>query len=255
MKTLLALLFVVSFTCSGAMAHPERIIGVNDLILVKSDLSNIPPLFRSSMAAIGKLSSGCTVTYIGQGYAITAGHCFWQTFFDENLKLNEKCSDETITWAWTEGSTHNKVSRCLEIVAMQKSETNNFDFSIMKVSDAPTSQIDIDWNKKPRPGSLVTIFSYPEEAPLSWSKYCKIKKVTVKDLLPGLMHHFCDTLAGSSGAAILDITTGKIVGLHKSGDSETQDDGTTSVAVENYGMYIAKSPMKDLLIKSGFIIK
>ena len=117
------------------------------------------------MAAVGKLSSGCTVTHIGQGYAVTAGHCFWQTFFDEELKLNEKCSDETITWAWTEGSTNNKTSQCLEVIAMQRSEADNVDFAIMKISDAPTAQIEIEWKKKPKVGSFVTIFSYPEEAP------------------------------------------------------------------------------------------
>ncbi len=259
MKTFLVLLTVVFFKISFVQAQttvdPDRIIGTNDLVLVKTDLSNIPVKFKSSMAAVGKLSSGCTVTHIGQGYAVTAGHCFWQTFFDEELKLNEKCSDETITWAWTEGSTNNKTSQCLEVIAMQRSEADNVDFAIMKISDAPTAQIEIEWKKKPKVGSFVTIFSYPEEAPLSWSKYCRIKKITGKDVLPGLMHHVCDTLAGSSGAAVLDVVSGKIVGLHKSGDGETLEDGTTTPAVENYAMYITQSPMRNLLIKSGYIIK
>jgi V8-like Glu-specific endopeptidase len=258
MKTFLALLFTVSLQVSlsqAQVAEIDRIIGANDFVLVKTDLTNIPPKFRSSMPAIGKLSSGCTVTHIGQGYAITAGHCFWQTFFDEELKLNEKCSDETITWAWTEGSTENKTSECLEVVAMQRSETDNFDFAIMKISNPPAAKIDIEWKKKPKAGSFVTIFSYPEEAPLSWSKYCRIKKLTPQDVLPGLMHHVCDTLTGSSGAAILDMVTGKIVALHKSGDGEILDDGTTTPAIENYAMYITQSPIKNLLIKSGYVIK
>ncbi len=258
MKTFLTLLLVLSLQVTFSQAQVEdqdRIIGANDLVLVKTDLTNIPPKFRSSIAAIGKLTSGCTVTHIGQGYAVTAGHCFWQTFFDEKLKFNEKCSDEVITWAWTEGSTENKTSECLEVVAMQRSETANLDFAIMKISNPPAVKFEIEWKKKPNAGSFVTLFSYPEEAPLSWSKYCRIKKVTATDVLPGLMHHVCDTLAGSSGAAVLDMMTGKIVALHKSGDGETLDDGTTTPAVENYAMYIALSPMKNLLIKSGYIIK
>lgn len=258
MKTLLALLTVFSLNVTSASAQtvePDRIIGTNDLVLVKPDFSNIPAKFKSSMNAIGKLSSGCTVTHIGQGYAITAGHCFWQTFFDEELKQNEKCSDETITWAWTDGSANNAVSQCLEVVAMQRSDADNFDFAIMKISNPPAAKIDVEWKKKPRAGSFVTIFSYPEEAPLSWSKYCRIKTLTAKDVLPSLMHHVCDTLTGSSGAAVLDIVSGKIVALHKSGDGETLDDGTMTPAVENYAMYITQSPMKNLLIKSGYIIK
>jgi V8-like Glu-specific endopeptidase len=258
MKTFLALFMLVSLKISFIQAQvleQDRIIGTNDLVLVKPDFSNIPAKFRNSMNAIGKLSSGCTVTHIGQGFAVTAGHCFWQTFFDEELKLNEKCSDETITWAWTEGSVDHKTSQCLEVVAMQRSETDNLDFAIMKISNPPAAKIDIEWKKKPRTGSFVTIFSYPEEAPLSWSKNCRIKTLTAKDSLPGLMHHVCDTLTGSSGAAVLDIVSGKIVGLHKSGDGETLDDGTMTPAVENYAMYITQSPMKNLLIKSGYVIK
>ncbi len=237
-----------------AWAGPDRIIGANDLVLVKSDFSNIPTLFKNSMSAIGKLSSGCTVTHIGQGFVLTAGHCFWQTFFDEKLKLNEKCSDETIQWAWTEGTVNPKTSTCLEIVAAQRSDTENFDFAIMKVSNPPSAKISIDWSKKLRAGAFVTIFSYPEEAPLSWSKYCRTEAVTAKSLFPALMHHVCDTLAGSSGAAVLDVVTGKIVGLHKSGDGETMEDGTTTPAVENYAMFISQSPIKNILSKSGYIL-
>lgn len=251
---IIALIFKTSITQAQLLA-PERIIGTNDLVLVKSDLSNIPVKFKKSIPAIGKLSSGCTVTHIGQGFAITAGHCFWQTFFDEELKLNEKCSDETITWAWTEGSTQNKTSLCLEIVAMQRSESTNIDFAILKVSEPPSAQIEVEWNKNPRGGSFVTIFSYPEEAPLSWSKYCRIKKVAATEAKPGLIHHVCDTLAGSSGAALIDIVTGKIMGLHKSGDGETLEDGSTTPAVENYATFITQSPMRNLLIKSGYVIK
>ena len=258
MKIFLVLIIFVSakiLFVQPAWAIPDRIIGENDLVLVKSDFSNIPAQFKNSMGAIGKLSSGCTVTHIGQGFVITAGHCFWQTFFDEKLKLNEKCSDETIQWAWTEGTVSPNTSTCLEIVAAQRSETENFDFAIIKVSNPPSAKIDIDWKKKLRAGALVTIFSYPEEAPLSWSKYCRTRAVNTKSLFPALMHHVCDTLAGSSGAAVLDTVTGKIIALHKSGDGETMEDGTKTPAVENYAMFITQSPIKNILVKAGYILK
>lgn len=252
MKIILSLMILVG---QPAWAGPERIIGTNDLVLVKSDFSNIPIQFQKSIGAIGKLSSGCTVTHIGQGFVITAGHCFWQTFFDEKLKLNEKCSDETIQWAWTEGAVNSKTSTCLEIVAAQRSESENLDFAIMKVSNAPSAKIDIDWRKKLRAGASITIFSYPEDARLSWSKYCRTKAVSKNSVFPGLMHHSCDTLTGSSGAAVLDTVTGKIAGIHKSGDGETLEDGTTTQAVENYAMFVMQSPVRNILIQSGFIIQ
>jgi V8-like Glu-specific endopeptidase len=259
MKTFLVLLMMVSFKISFVQAQvleQDRIIGANDLLLVKPDFSNIPAKFKSSMNAIGKLNSGCTVTHIGQGFAITAGHCFIQyVLFDENLTEHQSCSGDTIDWAWTKDAVSVKTSKCLEVVAIQRTFNGDIDFSIIKVSDAPKAKIDIDWNKKPRAGSFVTIFSYPGEAELSWSKYCRIKKLTSVDVMPHQMHHVCDTEAGSSGAAVLDIISGKIVALHTSGDGETLDDGTLTPAVENYAMYITQSPMKNLLIKSGYIIK
>lgn len=259
MKTFLILLVLVSLKISFAQAQNvelDRIIGANDLILVNPDFSNIPAKFKSSMGAIGKLSTGCTVTHIGQGFAVTAGHCFPQyVLFEETVSEHQSCVGDTIDWAWTKGSVGLNTSKCLDVVAVQRTFTGDIDFSIIKISNPPKAKIEIEWNKKPRAGSFVTIFSYPAEAELSWSKYCRIKKLTSVDVIPNQMHHVCDTEAGSSGAAVLDIISGKIVGLHLSGDGETLDDGSQSPAVENYAMYITQSPMKNLLIKSGYIIK
>ncbi len=205
------------------------------------------------MPAIGNLSSGCTITHIGQGYALTAGHCFWQTFFDGDLKLNQPCIDETITWKQTADGANPRISKCVEVIAMQKNDDLDLDFAIMKISNPPKEFIVVDWYNKPRTSQWFTIFSYPNEAPLSWSQYCRLKKVRPIDNRPNSIHHVCDTEVGSSGAAILNAQNGHMVGMHLSGDGEFNSDGTRTEAIVNFGQYITFTPIKKILLDNGFV--
>lgn len=253
MKMIFIFLILLAIKPYSLAQNINRIIGQNDLVQVQSDFSNIPEQYKDLMPAIGKMNVGCTVTHIGQGFILTAGHCFWQTFFDGELKLNQPCTGEEITWRWTVGSAQNPTSKCLEITAMQRNEELNLDFAIMKISNPPQAKILIDWTQKPAVSRILTLFSYPQEDPLSWSKYCSVQAVRSTGPNPLALHHTCDTQIGSSGAAILDAQTGKIVALHVSGDGETLEDGTQTVAVENYGLYILQSPLRTLLSQNGFI--
>ena len=218
------------------------------------NFKNIPNKYKLNLAAIGKLSTACTATHIGQGFIITAGHCFWQTFFDAELYENQKCTDETISWAVTTGNLNPKISKCKEIIAMQKSEILNLDFAIMRIDNPPLEKIALDFNQSSVvPNTLLTLFSYPLESPLSWSKYCRIKKINLTDVNPQLLHHACDTQSGSSGAAVLNAMNGKIVGIHISSNGDPEPDGSsTKTATENYAVYISKSPIKSLLLKAGY---
>lgn len=245
MKTFFVLLILLSSIF--AQAH-FRIIGENDLITVQNDLSNVPSQFQKIVPAIGKFSPGCTVTHIGQGIVLTAGHCFWQTFFDTQLKLNQPCTGETVTWQIT-----NQESKCLEIIAMQRHPELALDFAIVKISNPPKAVAEIDWVQKVLPGKVLTMFSYPEELPLSWSQYCPLKPLTSADVNLKYMHYVCDTEVGSSGAVVLDAKNGKVVGLHVSGDGEINPDGTKTVAVENFGIHIRQTPIKALLKRNGFL--
>lgn len=241
---------------ASGLEEVNRVIGANDLVLVKDDLSNIPKRFQKYMTAIGKLSSGCTVNYIGQEIALTAGHCFWQTFFDENMKLNESCSEDVISWQMTASPLVQHQSKCLEIIAMQRSEALGVDFAIIKVDNPPPVALEVDWNFVLNKFSFLTIFSYPEDQPLSWSRYCRSNNETSqKNPYPDQLHHLCDTKTGSSGAAVLNATNAKVIALHRSGDGDFLSDGSMTEAVENYAVYISKMPIKSILEKRGFFSK
>lgn len=249
------LFFILCFSFIFSSLSHAAVIGKNDLVLVNDDFSNIPDKFKTILPAIGLMNTPCTVAHIGQGFVITAGHCFWQTYYDGALYTHQACSGETIRWKQTSGNANPKISNCLQIIAMQRNPELNLDYAIIKVSEPPVEKVFVDWKANvPAAGTILTIFSHPDEAPLSWSKYCRIKKITAKDVSPNLLHHVCDAKQGSSGAAVFNAVTGEVVALHISSDGEPNTDGsTTNVATENYAMYIVKSPLKNILQKAGYV--
>ena len=143
----------------------EKVIGQNDLVSVNSDASNIPKKFQALVDAIGILSMGCTGTHIGQGYVLTAGHCF---FAGSELKRDLNCGDTVIEWGVRAALTPYMVSKCESVVASQQNE--RVDFAILKVSPVPETAVELDFENRAQIGDLLTMFSHPDEKPLAWSK-------------------------------------------------------------------------------------
>lgn len=241
-KIILMVLVLSSFVYAD-----DQIIGDNNLVLVKQDLSNVPLRFKKILPAIGRLSSGCTVTHIGNNMAITAGHCFWQTFYDNLVYQNEDCSTDTVEWMKLDQSQPNLVSQCLKIISTQRDELAGIDYALILLDKAPTVVVPMDFrtSSKRLLGREITLFSYPDESALSWSGFCQISKPDEQHLSK-LLTHQCDTLAGSSGAPLIDVKTLKIVGLHISGDTNPFDASAPPPRF-NIGHYLSTSPLKNLL--------
>lgn len=223
-----------------------RIIGDNNLVIIKSDRSNIPKKYRSLLGAFGKIEKGCTITHIGNGYAITAGHCFWQTFFNANLIENAPCSEVKIDWGLLDNQNSESNSVCENIISMQKDVSRNIDYALIKVSNPPKVKIKLDFTERNYENRSITLFSYPGANSLSWSTYCKVLNPQAAPEFPGYLVHKCDTDVGSSGAVIIDIKTMKAIGQHVSGDT-TETDPTIAVPMFNLGYYLYQSPLKSIL--------
>ncbi|MFW7378720.1 MAG: trypsin-like serine peptidase [Oligoflexus sp.] len=182
------------------VSQPNIIIGDNDLQYYTKDdqISN----------AIGRIALGCTATHIGNGFVLTAGHCV-----SDNV-----CSSSSynITWGYTENNRKGKlVSRCQEVVAR---ENNNLrDYAILRYSPVPASSLPINMKNRPRRGDRLTIFSHPNGIPLAWSGYCAHDG----NFSGQKFSYTCDTMGGSSGAAILNGNL-EIVGIHNLGSSYQQ---------------------------------
>ncbi|MBC7743159.1 MAG: trypsin-like peptidase domain-containing protein [Bdellovibrionaceae bacterium] len=230
----------------------DKIIGKNDFVIVNAKATNIPFRYQKLVDSIGLLKSGCTVTHIGLGYAITAGHCFWAP---PAGKFNMPCEDETIQWGLREGAEPYLTSQCKEIIAAVRNN-DEYDFAIIKVDPIPPTFIPVDLNHKPLCGQALTLFSHPDFEPLRWSKSCVVEKNLHPDFSPLALQHKCDSLKGSSGAALLDRASLKIVAVHVGGaEAEPDRNEPAFPAVKsglNYGTYVLGTPFEAALRQLGF---
>lgn len=215
---------------------PNKIIGENDLVAVNADGSNIPLKYKKLIDAFGLINISCTATHIGNGYVLTAGHCFW---VGTDLSKDLPCNDITIEWGSREGISPYLKSTCENIVFAQRNSV--IDFAILKVYPFPEVAIDIDLSRKAAVGDSVTIFSHPEDLSLRWSKTCIVESQLDPVFSSEALQHKCDTNPGSSGATIIDAETNKIVGIHNGGRSEM-----------NYGTFLTNPVVVNALNELGF---
>lgn len=233
---------------SPAISQASQIIGTNDLVKVSINGSNVDSTLRKYLDAIGLLvmpipqsekSGVCTVTHIGNGYAITAGHCFLKGDGRSTLS-QESCSDMKVYWGYrkNEFPSDSKASlvgigNCEKIVYAQL--TRDLDFALIKLDKAPQTTIPLELKQKPRSGSKLTILSHPHGRPLEWSRYCGLKEArevlgvfSGTSSLGAYFFYTCDTEGGSSGSAVLAVSDNSIqmIGVHNAGPDIGANAGT-----------------------------
>jgi V8-like Glu-specific endopeptidase len=243
MKLVLGLFLLFFSVFSFAKNDIDKVIGDDDFIAVNSEASNIPLRYKNIVDAFGLMASGCTATHIGNGYVLTAGHCFWAP---ETLVENTACDDETVDWGFRdENKKPYLTSKCETVIA--KMHGAGMDFAIFKVSPIPPVAVSVDLQRHAVIGDTLTIFSHPDGFPLQWSQSCGVEYVLFPELAPEALEHKCDTNPGSSGATIINVLSLKIVGIHDGGFVDQ-----SSGAGMNYGTFIMASPLQDILRGLGF---
>lgn len=228
MKTTAWSLVSLSLVSCGSLpankSDTSKIIGSNDLVVVKPQGENLPRGMRSLIDAFGLMSMGCTATHIGNGLALSAGHCF-----DSKEFADEICKETTIKFGLRKGIAHYLETKCVEVVAMEL--TDSKDFVLFRLAAVPRAKVDVELGKKPALRSVVTIFGHPMERPLEWSQRCRIAKPRdIQGTLADFTHQ-CDTEPASSGSVVISTSSLKIVGIHNGG-----------IAPWNYGTLVATTP-------------
>ncbi len=196
----------------------NRIIGENNLVAVDSSYSS------RIINAIGRLRVGCTVTHVGQGLVVTAGHCFFDKTFEGRAE-HRSCGENKfeVEWGVLTGSPRFMLSHCSEIVAAEY--RGGIDYTIFRVEPYPASFLAIS-EQEIRHGERISIFSHPRRRPLEWSGFCEAKGLSSYN--DSQFGYECDTDGGSSGAAILN-EGNEIVGIHNFYNSLDNLNGGTSV--------------------------
>lgn len=220
------------------------------IIIGSNDFVDVPYSDAKYVQAIGIMKNdnenvfggACTVTHIGNGYVITAGHCVPVERIDVDGKRHyiDDCTTEAslnVKWGYTidhkEGSMK---SQCEKVIWRQTSfgQKRAADFALVKYKTYPEAALKL--NAKPlEKGEKIAIYSHPNGRPLQWSGWCTIensklpKEQDESDALSAdgrLMSpegkalmgstsvgYPCDTEGGSSGAAVIN-SNYEVVGIH-----------------------------------------
>lgn len=218
--------------------------GEDTRIKVDDDGTNVPEKYRALLDAFGIMyrdeGGFCTVTHIGKGVVMTAGHCFGA---GDEPKKNYEPEETTVRWG-VRGMQHATwpylTSRLTKVLEARRSLPGP-DYAFFLVDPVPPVAVKVDLAARPRAGTKLTLFSHPWGRPLEWSGTC--------ELMPPTDHggsqrfdHRCATESGSSGGAMLDDATLEIVGIH---DADNGSD--TVVATENEATYVLDTPVRELL--------
>lgn len=221
-----------NFTESGNLDYTDigsfkdfthRIIGDNDLVKVEGTLAQNPKL-----KAIGRMALGCTVTHVGNGIAITAGHCFTSGII-EDKKENLACSpgEHDVRWGVNYDDEEGYMtSHCTQILAIEKNRKK--DYAIFRISPVPDYKMEVAKNHTLAVDDEISIFSHPRRRPLEWSNWCKVEGFLERSA-KNQFFYSCDTEGGSSGAAVLD-KNNEIVGIHNFYNGPLNRNGATLMA-------------------------
>lgn len=221
----LAWLILMALTSCGKpknLSELNRIIGDNELQPVV--LEQYDPML---VKAIGRVRVGCTVTHIGGGLGLTAGHCFTSKYLD-GMQKNLKCNLERyqVVWGLVAGNQSPKSARCKEIKALEYNEIR--DYALIQIEPFPQEYVELNF-ALPNLGEIISIYSHPRKRPLEWSNYCSVEHI-YSHPRQGLLSYSCDTELGSSGAPLIN-HAGHMIGIHSFYDDELDRNGGMPIAM------------------------
>jgi V8-like Glu-specific endopeptidase len=209
--------------------HASKIIGINPMIPMRVDGSNTDAELRPTLDAFGLVAMGdsgsCSGTHLGNGYVLSAGHCFLENTYSTTIS-NQPCPTVKVYWGYrgspSTGSPKpvvNLTSQCSQVIHAQLD--SDVDFAIFKVDQAPKASVGIAVESaRTPPKTKITIFGYPMGRPLEWSQYCAVAKSTVVGKpfnSSSRVAYQCDTQPGNSGSSVIALNTAgvpKVIAVH-----------------------------------------
>ncbi|HET7543417.1 MAG TPA: trypsin-like peptidase domain-containing protein [Polyangiaceae bacterium] len=192
----------------------------------------------------------CSGTLIDDDLFLTAGHCLdsddsgaWQLPREKAgipLSPAQLAREFTVEFRREVAADSHAVGKgdTVEVLRLEEYRLQGVDYAILRLSDHPGLRNGVTRisPSDARPGSTIAILQHPAALPM------KVGAGPVAHVQDSkIFYDAIDTLGGSSGAGILEASTGKLVGIHTNGGCTRSGDG------ENFGVtiaaLIAASPM------------
>lgn len=200
--------------------------------------SGVPPEIAQHELAIpdpwpiGKFGR-CTVTHIGRGFFITAGHCFLETSGRRGQET-DICGYVIEMW---KGNKPIPVDACR---VASFAFTDDEDIAVLSVQKSHVPEQNFapdytfDWSKV-QGARWVRMFGYANHK-MKFQRFCEAQRDPSN---PHRILHTCDTDPGDSGSALIDVTTGRIIAVH-AGATEVASNGNKKPM--NYGFPLSDIP-------------
>lgn len=192
----------------------------------RKPISQVAPGVEIDARAVARFGN-CTATHLGRGVFLTAGHCIdpqrglvgFRTSpcpFDLELQGQGPARCNVVTFGYGPGEDH-------ALLELQEPE---------RAASLPTIPVDygFDWRRQGR--RWVRLYGY-SGGQLRVNPSCEARW----DAKSGRVLHRCDTEGGDSGAALIDLMTGYVVGVH----------GGALATGGNYGFSTARLPWAESL--------
>jgi hypothetical protein len=188
------------------------IIGADDSLEISLDDTSVPSFVKNLYPAIGAIRPNCTAFHIGNGVAVTAGHCFSNGPSADSLIA---CNATLIEWGVVDPKPPVSKSRCVALLYRVFDE--DADIAVMKIAPSPDVSMQIAAREEQEDLGEVGILGYPQHHSLTWSNSCPIKREDSDLTGREQFTHFCDTGAGNSGSPVLNPLSGNVIGIHNGG--------------------------------------
>ncbi len=205
----------------------------------------VPQHLRSISGAIGlvkvfpfqkrKKHIQCTGNHLGQGYVLTAGHCFLGAL---------DCNKATVTFGAP--SARAITGRCTRVVFNEAASAvltgSRADYAVFQVDQFPEQAIDLSQLDAPRTSIPLAILGFPRlektrwggghrqkhTAPLGHAEGCAIASLSGEDALlrprgSTAVVHSCPVAPGMGGALLVDAQTLAPVALNQAGSIEPKN--------------------------------
>lgn len=236
-----------------AVQKTAYILGANDIVTV-NDKNDIPAIRKSSVLIATKLTNGssrfCSGAMIKdmqqELHIVTNHHCFSEEDEKGNAKvelLPQACVETLIHFDFIEGN--NRKSQAVKCLPNSLRSDPRIDVAVFKLSESPPPDHQVlEFYTGDSAGRRAIIFHYPARVngsaldsnnislPLGalTSNDCRVlgpfnsDEVALDPILGASLRHTCDLDHGSSGSALIDLETSKVIGVNWGGVTIDQKD-------------------------------
>jgi hypothetical protein len=250
---------IIAFTSIAAckqklsIQKTAYILGENDIVTVNAK-NDIPEIRKASVLIATKLTSGssrfCSGTMIKDSeqvlHIVTNHHCFSEEDDQGNVKrelLAQACVDTLIHFDFIEGN--NRKSKSVKCLPGSLRSDPDIDLAVFKLqSPPPADHHELEFFTGDSSGRKAIIFHYPARTngsaldsnnvslPLGalTSNDCRVlgpfnnDEIALDSVLGASIRHTCDLDHGSSGSALIDLDSSKVLAINWGGVTIDQKD-------------------------------